>query len=145
MAYSEKLKDPRWQKKRLEILERDSWSCQICGDSESTLHVHHYKYENDPWEVDNIYLKTLCESCHEMEHHDLKLYKKNLSDELLELESDCYFSLCAVVHYLKENSKYPNQVSFSILADCFIDDPEFFNEYILPKYYENKRKNKVKK
>ena len=32
MGYSEKLKDPRWQKKRLEILERDNFRCQYCGD-----------------------------------------------------------------------------------------------------------------
>ena len=37
--YSQKLKDPRWQKKRLQILERDEWNCQICHDNESTLVV----------------------------------------------------------------------------------------------------------
>lgn len=30
--YKEKLKDPRWQKKRLQIFERDDWCCQKCGD-----------------------------------------------------------------------------------------------------------------
>jgi hypothetical protein len=37
MKYSDKLKDPRWQKKRLEVFERDGWCCQCCGDSESPL------------------------------------------------------------------------------------------------------------
>lgn len=32
MTYSQKLRDPRWQKKRLEILERDSFTCQHCHD-----------------------------------------------------------------------------------------------------------------
>lgn len=45
MGYSDKLKDPRWQKKRLEILTRDEWTCQICFDTESTLVVHHQKYK----------------------------------------------------------------------------------------------------
>lgn len=65
MNYVEKLKDPRWQKKRLEILERDNWTCQCCLSTESTLHVHHKIYEKcDPWEYDDKYLTTLCDECH---------------------------------------------------------------------------------
>lgn len=29
MTYAEKLKDPRWQKKRLRILERDAFACHM--------------------------------------------------------------------------------------------------------------------
>jgi hypothetical protein len=66
--YRELLKDPRWQKKRLFILERDGWQCQFCPDKESTLHVHHTKYfPGDPWDTPDGYLVTLCESCHESE------------------------------------------------------------------------------
>jgi hypothetical protein len=67
--YSEKLKDPRWQKKRLEILERDEWMCQRCFDSESTLHVHHKNYlpQVEPWDYPNGLLITLCEGCHDHE------------------------------------------------------------------------------
>lgn len=65
-SYSDLLKDPRWQKKRLEILERDSWSCGNCGDKDSTLHVHHGRYLRGlkPWEYDADILYTLCEMCH---------------------------------------------------------------------------------
>ena len=67
-GYSEKLKDPRWQKKRLEILERDGWTSKVCHDKKSTLHVHHLWYEGkEPWEVSEDSLVTLCESCHEEE------------------------------------------------------------------------------
>lgn len=64
--YSEKLKDPRWQRKRLEIMERDDFSCKICMDCESTLNVHHSYYGKglDPWDYDSEYLMTLCEECH---------------------------------------------------------------------------------
>lgn len=67
--YSEKLRDPRWQRKRLEVLQRDEWHCQICFDGESTLHVHHRYYERgkDPWDYPDRALVTLCESCHEEE------------------------------------------------------------------------------
>lgn len=65
-TYKEKLKDPRWQKKRLRILERDNFQCVHCGDKESTLHVHHRLYFNDkdPWEYLDHLLITICESCH---------------------------------------------------------------------------------
>ena len=43
-TYQEKLKHPKWQKKRLEILQRDEFKCVHCLDGESTLHVHHNMY-----------------------------------------------------------------------------------------------------
>lgn len=65
-TYSEKLQDPRWQKKRLEILERDCWQCVYCQDKESTLHVHHLKYKGAPYEADNADLETVCKYCHRL-------------------------------------------------------------------------------
>ena len=67
--YSKLLKDPRWQKKRLEILQRDEFACQNCFDTETTLHVHHryYKKGNLPWDYPEKSLVTLCEICHEYE------------------------------------------------------------------------------
>lgn len=65
-SYAEKLKDPRWQKKRLEILERDGWACRYCSDKETTLHVHHKKYNGEPWEALADDLETACEDCHKI-------------------------------------------------------------------------------
>lgn len=65
-TYAEKLRDPRWQKKRLKILERDQWTCQCCASAEINLQVHHLKYTNgNPWDIADKYLVTLCEECHE--------------------------------------------------------------------------------
>lgn len=66
-TYSEKLKDPRWQRRRLEILERDGWTCQHCDSKDKTLHVHHKWYDGDPWESQDQALETLCEDCHQDE------------------------------------------------------------------------------
>jgi hypothetical protein len=68
--YWEKLKDPRWQRKRLEKLEAAHWACDSCGDGEATLHVHHKQYfkGREPWEYELTQLSVLCESCHESEH-----------------------------------------------------------------------------
>lgn len=69
-SYSEKLRDPRWQRKRLEALDLAEWTCEVCADSSSTLHVHHRQYikGREPWEYDPNQLSVLCEMCHE-EHH----------------------------------------------------------------------------
>lgn len=65
-TYAESLRDPRWQRKRLEILQRDNFTCQSCGTTEKELHVHHGYYETglSPWEYDNDTLTTLCKNCH---------------------------------------------------------------------------------
>jgi len=69
MSYNEALKDPRWQKKRLEILERDGWACKICDSKDKTLHVHHKYYteetRKEPWDITDKALVTLCYDCHE--------------------------------------------------------------------------------
>ncbi len=65
MKYSEKLKDPRWQRKRLEVLSRDDFTCLCCGDSSSTLNVHHKQYSGNPWDAPLDALETLCHACHE--------------------------------------------------------------------------------
>lgn len=65
--WSDQYKDPRWQKKRLEVMERAGFECEDCGDSSKTLHVHHRYYENNkkPWNYpDECYL-CLCNKCHQ--------------------------------------------------------------------------------
>ncbi len=68
MNYSEKLKDPRWQDRRYEILERDSFTCRRCFDDDSTLQVHHLQYlkNHEPWDYEDRDLITLCLFCHEV-------------------------------------------------------------------------------
>ena len=68
-TYAEKLKDPRWQKKRLEILKRDKFKCQCCLSKNKMLHIHHKNYlsNSEPWEIPGKYLITLCFECHRKE------------------------------------------------------------------------------
>jgi len=65
--YYEKLRDPRWQRKRLEIMQRDNFCCTSCGSSTGTLNVHHtvsYRKNTDPWDYEDDELTTFCEECH---------------------------------------------------------------------------------
>lgn len=65
MTYAQKLRDPRWQKKRLQILERDKWACCICHSTTRNLQVHHLFYARlEPWQYPDHAYQTLCEQCH---------------------------------------------------------------------------------
>lgn len=84
--YSEKLKDPRWQKLRLKVFNRDKWTCQICKTKDRTLHVHHTIYKKEPWDAPIQSLVTLCEDCHEREKESYKESENSLL-ELLKAHS----------------------------------------------------------
>lgn len=47
----ERLQDPRWQRKRLGVLERAGWKCEWCGTGEVNLQVHHGFYEREAMPV----------------------------------------------------------------------------------------------
>jgi hypothetical protein len=77
--YSSQLRDPRWQKKRLEILEHYKWMCLECFSESKELHVHHliYKQGRKPWEYDEKELIVLCDKCHD-EFHSTELALKEI-------------------------------------------------------------------
>lgn len=66
-TYYELLKHPKWQEKRLRIMERAGFKCEWCYIEDKILHVHHTYYEKNaaPWEYPDNSLLCLCESCHE--------------------------------------------------------------------------------
>jgi len=78
MTYAEKLKDPRWQKLRLKILERDEWTCANCQAVDVSLHVHHHQYLKGkaPWDYPEENFETLCEVCHEEKEDMLQELRK---------------------------------------------------------------------
>lgn len=86
--YSDLLKNPKWQKKRLKIMERDGFKCQYCHNGDKTLNVHHIVYfqGKDPWEYENRFLITFCEDCHQKEHQmENEMGKLNISQYLRNL------------------------------------------------------------
>ena len=74
-TYSEKLRDPRWQRKRLEIMQRDNFTCTQCGNKSEIQNIHHWQYSKEPWSAKNQDLTTVCRSCHEEIEHCKNLTK----------------------------------------------------------------------
>lgn len=70
LTYSEQLRHPNWQRRRLEALTAADWSCQACAAKDETLHVHHKQYFKGrmAWEYSLDELQVLCEACHQYEH-----------------------------------------------------------------------------
>jgi len=89
MSYCEKLRDRRWQKKRLEVLSKARWKCENSNcqnlDDYSQLYVHHkiYRRNTEPWNYPLEDLEALCANCH-LEKHRPLLCNGNFT------ENECY-------------------------------------------------------
>lgn len=68
--YARKLRDPRWQRRRLERMQVADFACEQCRAKDKTLAVHHRRYfkGRDPWDYPDELLHVLCEDCHACEH-----------------------------------------------------------------------------
>lgn len=101
--YSDLLRDPRWQRKRLEVLNRDNFTCIICGDDKNELQIHHLYYDGrNPWEYELDALETLCRKCHEKNHFGEKITESDRS-EITELRAKI-----SIMRKLIPNTWYPN-------------------------------------
>jgi|DEB0MinimDraft_3_1074331.scaffolds.fasta_scaffold55465_3 hypothetical protein len=80
-SYSDLLRSPMWQKKRLEVMQAKGFACEICGNTEQMLHVHHKEYFKGykPWEYDVEQLALLCEQCHTKVHSETDFLKYVIS------------------------------------------------------------------
>lgn len=81
-----KIRGKGWRKARLKALERDSHTCQSCGEQKKRLIVHHldYKGKNLASQVDmNNELSNLitwCDKCHNSFHrHKSSDYKSRMA------------------------------------------------------------------
>lgn len=119
-TYAELLKDPRWQKKRLEIMQRDNFMCQHCGATDNELLVHHRVYRKDakPWEYENDELITLCKRCHENETEANKeLY--NTLNALKKQFIDCGLSVWLLRAVLSDISNAIENIYYGEIDDDF--------------------------
>jgi hypothetical protein len=108
--YKELLQHPKWQLKRLKIIERDNATCRECSSDSKMLHVHHLKYLNGhkPWEYEDDYLITLCKDCHELEEEYRKHnpHLKDISEMALITCAQCLAFLVHLGFVKKEDNEF---------------------------------------
>lgn len=95
LTYTEQLKHPNWQRKRLEMLERDGWKCVACESTEKTLHVHHKTYIKGrmAWDYESTNFESLCEDCHEAAHS----HKARMDEVLAQFPSEMWGALASLL------------------------------------------------
>ena len=70
--YYDYMHSEEWRKKRLKVLKRDGFRCQMCGTAKN-LRVHHINYEHLGTDAELDDLITLCDTCHTQIHaQDIK-------------------------------------------------------------------------
>jgi Zn finger protein HypA/HybF involved in hydrogenase expression len=114
-TYAEKLRDPRWQRLRLEVMQRAKFKCENCWDSETNLQIHHpaYKIGANPWDYDKSELLCYCEECHKAATKAQKKFKAMAFTnpakfaELMEMISDGVLDAAcdALVELIAEHAK----------------------------------------
>lgn len=122
--YIELLKDPRWQKRRLEIMSIDQFTCQICYANHLTLNVHHLIYfpDRNPWEYDDCHLITLCEPCHQKQKGiDIKRIFADLSINN-STAITIGFLLKKIISERVNNPRVTEQAVWSFIWDLYADD-----------------------
>lgn len=121
MTYSDKLKNPKWQKKRLEILNLHGFKCEKCGCEDKELHVHHrfYLKGREVWQYDNDVFQVLCCDCHEKEHSKEK--------ETIEVIPEKYKELIELVDTLNSRNNM-NQEYLEYLLKNIIEREELNDE-----------------
>lgn len=107
-------------------MNRDSWSCNKCGDTDEMLTVHHKWYDKSlmPWEYPSSCYITLCNSCHNQYHKNEKdlmaTILNNLKKSLIDIEdfyaiSEAFknseidftqYHIPAIVYFLTNQSAY---------------------------------------
>jgi 5-methylcytosine-specific restriction endonuclease McrA len=73
LSYEDQLKTDEWKNKRLDIVERDNYTCYLCGYHGLLVNVHHLRYIRGKmaWEYPDNLLITLCRGCHKTVHSDI--------------------------------------------------------------------------
>lgn len=146
----EQYKHPLWQKKRLEILEREHFTCEMCGSDDDPLHIHHVYYERGlkPWEYpDNCY-RCLCKDCHDFCQERRRRFNRLLAehgeDELCRFIGDLlsyghvmghlpdgytieFYSCAEARSFAWETQLYLNTEFENIQHDAVVD---WFAEYV---------------
>jgi hypothetical protein len=131
VKYSEQLRDPRWQRKRLEIMHRDDWRCRKCDNHQEMLTVHHHFYlaGREPWDYHESLLVTLCDSCHNAHHERRRIHVYNAKADSYYLSERILFGVLSDTDMIRAKvisalTLYPDIASLVDDETAFLCDGE---------------------
>lgn len=103
------MEHPEWQKRRLEVLSGSDFTCEVCGDNQKRLDVHHkiYRVKTKPWEYNNDELACLCKDCHEEETARVRQIREVIFLDAYERDVDLVVAAIAPYEpeYLREDKE----------------------------------------
>lgn len=146
--YSDQIKSPKWQMKRNEILNLRGYKCEVCGNTELQLHVHHRFYikGREIHEYDNDVLQVLCENCHSEIHS--KNQKDNdiiILNNLLNTidEENKQYLINIIEELININKDYFNEFILRIDYILGTNNQRIFQNYCMDAYYQSVLLNKI--
>lgn len=128
-SYSELLKHPEWQKKRLEILQEHNFTCEMCFCDDKTLHVHHIQYKKGkkPWEYEKQNFMVLCEEFHVLQSG---------------YQSDCLKYINQIFQNIDEDDREWFQDTLRALSEFIYAKKLLFNRQINEHFIKRKEEEK---
>ena len=106
--YYEYMHSEAWSKRRLEVLRRDRFRCQMCGTAKN-LRVHHINYEHLGTDAELDDLITLCDTCHrEVHEEDIKKKQAAKAEALKQISQRNKRLLLVALRLLRETSHDPD-------------------------------------
>jgi hypothetical protein len=132
-TYLEKLQDVHWQKKRLDVLSRHDFTCQICGADDKTLHVHHFYYlgKTDPWNYPDDALWCVCKCCHKKINDEVLQLLKTLSKNPYEtIPFESIYTLIHLHGFIDGRERYLDLCELLLGAPYLINNKKDMKRYI---------------
>ena len=121
-----------WQKKRLELLSVRGFKCEICGNEDKQIQVHHRFYikGREPWEYDNDVFQVLCEDCHAKGHK-----KDKVKTVTVEVVPEKYREVIDLINKLEEiNPRNPdflnNFLEREVKEALEWSDTQYFGDFV---------------
>lgn len=158
MTYAEKLKDPRWQRKKTQVWERDDYTCCACGTKSEQVHAHHTNYTGEPWDAPLKDMVTLCHKCHthqkEFKRRFLEIasttrpdvierlltllegastLNRNVRPIMISADKQCYFMLMNMEYRLMAGGK-KDMDKIRLFHTLICDNPKKNEKPYLPTY-----------
>lgn len=96
--YPDKLRDPRWMKRKAEILLKRGQHCQFCN-GQTTFVRHIVRSEEDPWSYPDDHYQVICPPCLKRRQPVIDALINNLRMAIKDVHEDRLDDFVALARY----------------------------------------------